>query len=411
MDRFGTSGGRRRRYAAPGVSAAPPIVDQRDFEALVDTLARQQAIGLDTEFHRERTYFPKIAMLQVSWDDHVALIDPLEVDLEPLATVLDSDTVTIIHAASQDLEVLLRSCGIVPRHLFDTQIAAGFLGMSAPSLAALVEREVGVRLPKGDRLTDWLARPLTDAQLAYAAADVVHLLELWRRQCDALEARGRLAWAEAEFEEMRSRARISRPPDEAWTRIKEARQLRGQARLVAQEVAAWREQRAIELDQPARFVMADIAVVAVAQRAPRTPDELRSIRGVDDRHARGESARQILEAVRRGQERPNERPPRTTNGELSRELRPAVGLVSSWVSQIARDEDLDTALLATRSDLESLLRGDPASRLAVGWRAELVGEPIRRLVAGRASLAFDPDGGLVLEGRSGVPLGLDGDGV
>jgi ribonuclease D len=390
------------------VSAAAPITDQRRFEALIDELREQQAVGLDTEFHRERTYFPKIAMLQISWESEVALVDPLEVDLTPLAAVLDSSTVTIIHAASQDLEVLLRSCGTVPRHLFDTQIAAGFLGMSAPSLASLIEREFGTRLPKGDRLTDWLARPLTDAQLAYAAADVAHLLELWRRQCDALEERGRLSWALAEFEELRSRARISRPPEEAWTRIKEARQLRGPTRQVAQEVAAWREQRAIEVDQPARFVMADIAVVAIAQRGPRTPEELRSIRGVDERHARGETARQILDAVRRGQERPTDRPPRTTNGELARELRPAVGLVSSWVSQIARDEDLDTALLATRADLESLLRGDPSSRLAVGWRAELVGEPIRRLVAGRASLAFDPDGGLVLEDRSGVPLGLDG---
>lgn len=391
------------------MSAAEPITDQGHFEALVQTLGGEGAIGLDTEFHRERTYFPKIAMLQIAWGEEVALIDPLEVDLEPLASVLDSDTITIIHAASQDLEVLLRSCGVVPRRLFDTQIAAGFLGMSAPSLASLVERELGVRLPKGDRLTDWLARPLTEAQLTYAASDVAHLLELWRRQLDALDGRGRLAWAEAEFEELRSRARVSRPPEEAWTRIKEARQLRGQARLIAQEVAAWREERAIELDQPARFVMADIAVVAIAQRSPRTPEELRSIRGVDERHARGESARLILDAVRRGMDRPNERPPRTSNGELSRELRPAVGLVSSWVSQIARDEELDTALLATRSDLESLLRGDPTSRLAVGWRAELVGEPIRRLVAGRASLAFDPDGGLVLEDRSGVPLGLHTD--
>lgn len=391
------------------MSTVRPLTDQGRFEALVDTLASEPAIGLDTEFHRERTYFPRIAMLQLSWRDEVALVDPLEVDLHPLEKVLDSDTVVVIHAASQDLEVLLRSSGTVPRRLFDTQIAAGFLGMSAPSLAALVEREIGTRLPKGDRLTDWLARPLTEAQLAYAAADVAHLLEIWRRQHEALEARGRLAWAEAEFAELRSRARISRPPDEAWTRIKEVRQLRGQARLVAQEVAAWREQRAIEVDQPARFVMADIAVVAIAQRAPRTPDELRSIRGVDDRHARGDTATAILDAVRRGLERPVVRPPRATNGELSRELRPAVGLVSSWVSQIARDHDLDTALLATRSDLESLLRGDPSSRLATGWRAELVGEPIRQLVAGRASLAFDPDGGLVLEDRSGTPLHLDGD--
>ncbi|MFP3906422.1 MAG: ribonuclease D [Acidimicrobiales bacterium] len=383
-----------------------PITDQRDFTALVEVLESQPVIGLDTEFHRERTYFPRIAMLQLSWEDQVTLVDPFEVDLTPLGRVLDSDTATVIHAASQDLEVLLRSCGTVPRELFDTQVAAGFLGMSAPSLSALVEREMGERLPKGDRLTDWLQRPLTDAQLTYAATDVVHLIEIWRRQRDALAARGRLAWARDEFAALRDRARVSRPPQEAWTRIKEARQLRGSARAIAREIAAWREERAIEVDQPPRFVLADLAVVAIAQGAPTTAAQLRAIRGVDDRHTKGELAQQVLDAVKRGREQPPEREPRSAGGDLARHLRPAVSLVSSWVSQLARDEELDTALLATRADLESLLRGDPDSRLAVGWRAELVGEPIRRLVAGQAALAFDGEGGLVLESRSGQALDL-----
>jgi ribonuclease D len=388
------------------VTTEPPITEADRFRQLVDLLDGQEALSLDTEFHRERTYFPRIALLQLGWEDQVALVDPLSVDLSPLARILDSDTVTVIHAASQDLEVLLRSCGTVPRHLFDTQVAAGFLGMSAPSLTALVEREFGTRLPKSDRLTDWLQRPLTEAQLTYAASDVVYLIELWRKQVATLEERGRLDWALDEFETVRQRARISRPPDDAWMRIKEARQLRGGAKAIVREVAAWRERRAIELDQPVRFVLADLAVVAIAQRAPKTPDDLRSIRGVDERHAKGEMARQILEAVEAGKQRPVEREPRSTTGELARELRPAVSLISSWVSQLARDEELDTALLATRSDLEGLLRGDPDCRLAIGWRADLVGEPIRRLVSGEASLAFDASGGLVLEARSGRRLEL-----
>lgn len=381
-----------------------PITDQAEFVSLVDRLVTEPVIGLDTEFHRERTYFPKIAMLQLSWREGLSLVDPLEVDLTPLARVLDSDTVVVIHAASQDLEVLLRSCGTAPRRLFDSQVAAGFLGMSTPSLSALVEREIGHPLPKGDRLTDWLRRPLTDAQLAYAAADVEHLVDIWQQQCRALEARGRLGWAEDEFTQLRDRARVSRPPEEAWTRIKEARQLRGSARSVVREVAAWRERRAIELDQPSRFVLADIAVVAIAQAAPRSLEKLRGIRGVDERHAKGASGRDIIEAVRRGLDAPPEPRPRNNGGELGRELRPAVSLVSSWVSQLARDEEIDTALLATRSDIESLLRGDPESRLATGWRGDLVGEPIQALVEGRASLAFDRDGGLVLEARAGEPF-------
>lgn len=394
------------------MSVPAPIVDAAELAEVVAELRDEPVLALDTEFHRERTYFPKIALVQLAWRDRVAIVDPIAVDLAPLAEILEAPaTTTVIHAASQDLEVLLRACGTVPRVLFDTQIAAGFLGMSNPSLGSLVEREVGIRLPKGDRLTDWLQRPLTPAQLSYAASDVAHLVEIHATQVAALEARGRLAWAEDECEALRVKARISRPPEEAWTRIKEARQLRGPARDVARAVAAWRERRAIEVDQPVRFVLADLAIVAIAQRAPRTPEDLRSIRGVDERHAKGETARQLLEAVAEGLASPIDRSEVPTNGEISRELRPAVGLVSSWISQLARDEGIDTALLATRSDLEAFLRGDADARLAEGWRGELVGEPIRRLIGGDAALAFDGRGGLVLEERSRRPIGPTVDGV
>ena len=179
--------------------------------------------------------------------------------------------------------------------------------------------------------------------------------------------------------------------------------MRGRARDVARAVAAWRERRAATVDQPPRFVLSDIAVVGIAQRAPTSADELARVRGVDDRLARGKLGAQILDAVRTGREaEPSEElePPR----ELPRELRPAVSLVSAWVSQLAREEAIDTTLVATRADIEALLREDPEARLTEGWRAELVGEPIRRLVSGDAALAFEADGNLVLEERSRNPL-------
>ncbi|HSL58091.1 MAG TPA: HRDC domain-containing protein [Acidimicrobiales bacterium] len=383
------------------------VDDDAGFAEVVDALRVADAYALDTEFHRERTYYPRIALVQLAWDDEVVVVDPLAVDLRPLAEILEGPATAVLHAAGQDLEVLLRACGTVPRTLFDTQVAAGFVGMSAPSLAALVEREIGVRLPKGDRLTDWLQRPLTPQQLSYAASDVVHLLDVWRNLTDQLAARGRLEWARTECEELRSRARTHRVPDEAWMRIKEARHLRGGARDVARAIAAWRERRAMDTDQPVRFVLPDLAVVAIAQRQPTTPEELRSIRGVDERHARGEIGRSLLAAVAEGRANPVERTEAPPAAELARELRPAVSLVSSWVSQLARDEQLDTTLLATRADLEALLRGDPDARLAHGWRGALVGEPIRALIEGRAALAFDGKGGLCLEERTCVSFRAD----
>jgi ribonuclease D len=374
------------------VSAPPVIADPAEFGSLIDRLASEPTIALDTEFHRERTYFPKVALVQLAWSDGVALVDPLAVSLEPLAALFGPDNEIVFHAADQDLEVLELACGDIPDRIYDTQVAAGFLGMTSPSLAAVCDRELGVRLPKAERLTDWLARPLGERQREYAASDVLHLLEVRDRQREALRRRGRLEWAQDECDVLRTRIRGARDPQEAWRRIKEARQLRGRARCVVRSVAAL-------LDQPPRFVLADLAVVGIAQRAPTTVDDLVGIRGVDERMARGRLGLEVLDAVAEGRNAtvPSEPEP---SPELERELRPAVTLVSAWVSQLARDEELDTSLLATRADIEAILRADPSARLAVGWRAELVGEPIRALVSGDAALAFNGDGTLVLEQRS-----------
>jgi ribonuclease D len=168
-------------------------------------------------------------------------------------------------------------------------------------------------------------------------------------------------------------------------------------------VAAWRERRAAEIDQPVRFVLSDIAVVGIAQAAPADLDALGRVRGVDKGLARGTLGPAILEAVEEGRSS-GWRPPRAPRRPPdAKDLRPAVALVAAWVNQLARDRELDPALLATRADVEALVRGDDDARLATGWRAELAGGPIRRLVAGDAALAFE-DGAVVLEERSGRPV-------
>jgi ribonuclease D len=195
---------------------------------------------------------------------------------------------------------------------------------------------------------------------------------------------------------MRVENRGPRDPEEAWRRIKEIRHLRGSALAVAQAVAAWRETRAAEADLTPRFVLSDLAVVSIASSAPATDEELRSLRGVDGRAMRNGAAETLLGVVASARQRaPARSEPRSTP-ELPAELRPALPLIAAWVSQRSRDLDLETALLATRSDIEDLLRGAPEARLATGWRAELVGGPIRRLLSGEAALAFERGEGLVL---------------
>ncbi|HUR32716.1 MAG TPA: HRDC domain-containing protein, partial [Vicinamibacterales bacterium] len=342
--------------------------------------------ALDTEFHRERTYYPHVALLQLKWQDTTVLVDTLTVDMAPLADLLSSDALPLLHAADQDLEVFRRACGTLPTRMFDTQIVANFAGFSTPSLSALVERIVGIRLPKGDRMTDWTRRPLTEGQRTYAAADVEHLGVIREHLSAELQPTGRLAWAEAECVSALARAASPSDPATAWWRIKEARQCRGAARGIAQELGAWRERRAQQTDVPLRFVLPDLAVAGIAQAAPTTLAQLNAVRGLSGRGLRGDVAAEVLEAVKRGKELPPDQLKLPLTDDLEREQRPAAALAAAWVAQLAKYERIDATMLATRADLTAFLAGNADARLRHGWRAELVGKPLSKLVAGEAAL-------------------------
>ncbi len=371
------------------------IATQNELLDLVDVLMAEPRYAFDTEFHRERTYYPKLALAQFAWPGGTALVDPLAVDVTALRPLLESDTQCVLHAAQQDLDVLTHSCGAVPKRLFDTQLAAGFIGYGTPSLASLLQGELKVTVPKGDRLTDWLRRPLTDDQKSYAASDVAHLLELQDRITAQLERTGRVSWAEAACEELRVKPGSGIDPDGAWLRLKDVRVLKPKARGVARSVAAWRERRAMSVDSPVRQILPDLAILGIAQKQPQSVEELAHARGIDERHWRGNLGREIIAAVIEGMQNEVHLPANDVE-ELDRNLRPAITLVSAWVSELARNEKIDTALLGTRGDIVALLRKDPDARLSIGWRAELLGDQVQRLVDGAAALTFDGKGGLRL---------------
>jgi len=296
----------------------------------------------------------------------------------------------VAHAADQDLAILERATGKVPTCLFDTQVAAGFVGLGTPSLAALAERLLGRRLAKGDRLTDWTRRPLHAEQRAYAAADVEYLLAIHDELVARLENAHRLQWALDECEERRRRVR--RRPDQrtAWWRIKGARQFRGATRGVAQSVAAWRERSAETLDVPPRYVLSDLALTGIVHRPPHNREELSAIRGIDGR-LRDAQANDLLASVANGLELKSSDLQLPEPERVDRSLAPAVTVIGAWLTQRAAELELDPALLATRAELAQLLAGEP-SKLANGWRAELVGEPLQRLLTGEAVLALCESG-------------------
>ena len=380
------------------------VVDTQALEALVDEVVAQDAYGFDTEFHTERTYVPDLALIQIAWADKVALVDPLAVDPAPLARVFDGPGVAVAHAASQDLDVLMAACGAIPTTVFDTQIVAGFLGLSTPSLSRLVDQMLGVSLPKADRLSDWLVRPMSDRQISYALNDVAHLLELrdgaHRASCAAL---GRLEWALNECDQVLGDRTPARVPEEAWWKLGDIRGMSRRSRAVAQEVAAWRERTAAETNRPRRMVLSDLGLLALSQRPPRNGDELRATRGVDGRHLAQGRAAEILRAVERGLDLPPDQIRMPSEGRDAPAPPAAVAVCSGVVRQIADDLDFDQGLLATRADIAQLLCGEP-SRLDTGWRRTIVGDPLRRLIAGEVAAAFDRRGHLVMEERSGTVL-------
>lgn len=380
---------------APGEIAYQWVDTQEHFDDVLTELLNVDRYALDTEFHRERTYWPKLALVQVAWQpdgrdgiQELALIDPLAVDISGFGRLFASESLCVIHAAQQDLDVLTHAVGSVPNLMFDTQLAAGFVGYGTPSLVALLQGEINITPAKGDRLTDWLRRPLTENQCQYAAIDVEYLLAVHDLLGAKLEEVGRAQWADDACEELRNRPVSGANPEDAWLRLKDSRSLRPGARAVAQSVAAWRERRAMRVDIPVRQVLPDLAILGVSQRSPSTIKELTQARGIDDRHSRGGIAEELLQAVQDG--KGNEPPDAPASpDDLDRNLRPAVTLVSAWVSQLARDEKIDTVLLGTRADIVAFLRGDDDARLAHGWRAAMLGEGIQELVAGKAGLTFE----------------------
>lgn len=370
------------------------VADDAALRDVVNDAMSAPLYALDTEFHRERTYFPRLALVQLQWRKTNVLIDPLAVDPRGLADLLRGSGLAVLHASQQDLEVLRYAVGEVPSRLFDTQLAAGFIGYSTPSLAALAQSQLKVTLSKGDRMTDWLRRPLTESQCSYARSDVAYLEQLFERISGRVDQLGRTTWVNEACEELRVRPWGESNPADAWLRIKDARALKGEARGVAQALAAWRERRAMATNIPLRRVMSDMALLGIAQAAPRSTEDLAHARGVDERYLSGSIAREILAAVKEGRERVVELDTQA-HDPLEKRLRPAVTLVTAWIGELARTAEIDPTLVATNRDIVALLAGGE-SRLAHGWRRDLVGRDIERLLKGESGLSFDGDGRLRL---------------
>ncbi len=360
-----------------------------ELAAFCERASHAKVLAVDTEFLREKTYYPKLCLVQVATDDgDIAAVDPILIeDLSPLAKIFeDPDVVKVFHACTQDLEVLLDGMGCAVAPVFDTQLAAAFLGLRQQvSYASLVEAYCDVRLPKAESLTDWSRRPLDPEQLAYAEDDVRYLPGIYERMMAELVEKDRLSWVEPEMAELADPSRVQRDPRDAYLRLRRASSLTRRQLAVAREVCAWREAVAARHDLPRKWVLSDEVVVEVCKRAPGSVEKLKRIRGTEK--IADQDARALIAAVRAGLDCPAEDCPKMSRRQRpSAETEGIIDLMYAMLRVISDKSGVATQLIATRDDLLDFVNDRSGSRLSTSWRYELAGRKLEQLLEGEVGL-------------------------
>lgn len=347
-----------------------------------------RVIAIDTEFLRERTYHPLLCLIQVATHDEVACIDAMGIDdLSPLVELLVDDTITkVFHACDQDLEVIDDSLGCMPAPVFDTQLAASFLGHRMQiGYGALVQAYEGIHLAKADGMTDWSKRPLDDEQLRYAEDDVRYLPGIYDRMMVELVRLDRLAWLEPELEGVIEAVRVRRDPRQAYVHLKRSQSLTRRQLAVAREVCAWREENASRRNLPRKWVLSDELVVELCRRAPRSVERLRRIRGLDGLSDR--DARDVVKALDVGMKCPPAEYPQVRHrARTSAETDSVMDLMNSLLRILSDRCGVALPLIATRNDLSEFVSGEAHCALREGWRYEVVGVQLERLLSGEIGL-------------------------
>ena len=372
------------------------IASQESLEAFVERARSSSVLAIDTEFLREKTYYAKLCLLQLATDNEVAIVDPFEVDdLGVLAPLLvDEAIVKLFHAGDQDLEIIYRNVGVLPRPVFDTQIAAALLGQAQQvGYGSLVHTVCGVTLKKVDSFTDWSHRPLSESQLDYAADDVVYLPEMYRLMRSSLEEKGRLSWLDPDFEELVDPARYESDPRERFRRLKRGNQLSRKQLAAAREVAAWREEQARKRDVPRKWVLSDEQIVEACKREAKTIDDLFMVRGMREKLPTAD-ARAVIALMNKAYALPQtEWPELDRAGRSEPNVDAQIDLMTALVRLRAKENGIAMQTLANHAELALVARGHAdGADVMKGWRRAIIGEELLDLLEGRICLRLGDDG-------------------
>ena len=380
------------------------ITDNDTLAAFCRRMHGERFVTIDTEFMRDRTYYPKLCLVQVAGEQEAVAIDPLApgLDLGPLLAVLaDESVLKVMHAARQDLEIF-HNLGRLPAPFFDTQVAAMVCGFGEEvAYDTLVSKLAGAHFDKSSRFTDWSRRPLSEAQIRYALGDVTHLRVIYAKLAERIEKAGRMAWVAEELQALLDPALYAQLPEEAWRRLKMRTR---DARFVAivQALAAWREREAQRRDLPRARILRDDLLMEVAANRPQSVDDLRALDRVNlDR----ESVAGVVAAVRSAVALPKSALPAVPEPVvLPRGIGPTVDLLRVLLKYRSEESGVAQRLLANTAELEAIAVDDEAEVPALhGWRREIFGEDALALKAGRIALA--------VRDRKPIVIRLDGDKV
>ena len=371
-----------------------PITEQSALEDLCGKLAESDFICVDTEFHRETTYWPELCLVQASAPGVEGLIDPLAEDLDigPFLDLIAADNrVKVFHAARQDIEIFNRLIGHPPGPIFDTQIAAMALGFGdSISYDNLVQRVVRRQIDKSSQFTDWMRRPLSQKQLVYALGDVTHLRDIYLIMREELEKTGRMGWVREEMADLEDPVKYDTDPMKAWQRLKLRKPKKDYAAVVV-AVAAWRERLAQELDKPRRRILKDDAIQEIAAQKPRNENDYNQLRAVPSGFIRSKHGQGLMEAVIEAIDNPDkfapELEPRVQNAQIPAG---APELLKVLLKHVSDEHNVVPRLIANAADIDRIARGETSEDIAAmtGWRYDMFGKKAQALLNGQLAVSF-----------------------
>ncbi|MGI4953087.1 MAG: ribonuclease D [Janthinobacterium lividum] len=380
----------------PGSALPDPVLvtDTQHLAALCARLRQEPWITIDTEFMRERTYYPELCVVQLASSTDVAVVDAQApgIDLAALGELLaDTGVLKVFHAARQDVEIFLELFGAVPKPLFDTQIAAMVAGFGDQvGYDALVQALTGGNIDKAHRFSDWSARPLSASQVAYAAADVTHLRSVYERLSAKLERDGRAEWVAQEMAALDEPGTYRADPETMWERLRPKTNNRRMLGLL-RATAAWREREAQRVNIPRQRLLKDESLLEIAATAPTTPEALARVRGITRGFAEGRSGLSLVGALKDAAELPEDALPAAPRGKDGPRPSPAlVALLKVLLAAKCEEHHVAPKLLASAEELDRLaVETDPDVSALHGWRREVFGNDALALKAGRITLGVD----------------------